>query len=343
MAPRRDHKTSAARHDVYAEITARVIEAMETGTAPWTRPWSSSGSLPRNAISGNPYSGVNPMLLMLTAWERGYKSPQWVTFRQANHLAARAQRAAGRKVEETRPGVFVFADGPDAGRSVGGVSKGQSKAEGQGGTEILFWKAVQSRSETSDGEPTRRLVARTYYVFNLEQCDEHVQAFARAREPAPQAFSPIDVAETICEGFAVTTVHGGDKACYRPTVDEIHMPLPESFVSASAYYAVRFHEMTHATGHASRLGRKGVTSFDSFGSHQYSEEELIAEFGACFLSAEAGIEHETEERSVAYLRTWAAKLRESPRLVVTAAAAAQRAVNHVLGRVAVQSTEADAA
>lgn len=336
--------TKTSRSDIYTEITARVIETMESdGLAPWTRPWTvRGGQAPRNAISGKAYRGVNPLLLMMTAWARGYTSPQWVTFRQAHHLAAAAHRAAGRIVSEPRPGVFVFADGQNAGRTVGGVAKGQSKAEGRGATAIVFWKAVKATDESGE-DAGSRLIARAYHVFNLEQCDEHVQAFARAKEPAPMAFDPIAAAEQICEGFAVTTIHGGDRACYTPATDVITLPPRDSFVSPEEYYSTRFHEMGHATGHASRLARKGVTDPTRFGSHAYSEEELVAEFTTCFLAAESGIDRVTERRSAAYLRMWASKLRENPRILVHAAALGQRAADHVLGRSVAASEEAEAA
>lgn len=110
------------------------------------------------------------------------------------------------------------------------------------------------------------------------------------------------------------------------------MPKREAFDSAEHYYTTRFHEMGHSTGHASRLGRDGIKNFDRFGSHQYAEEELVAEFTACFLAAEAGIERTVEGSSASYLKNWASKLRDDPKLVVFAAQRAQKAADLITGR-----------
>lgn len=321
------------RQDLYTEVTERVIDAMERdGVAPWRRPWTMRGSsMPRNAVSGHPYRGVNVMLVLLAASERGYTDPRWLTFKQANDLASRAARAAGRNVVQNFRGHWVYADGPDKGRSCGGVRKGQNAKAGQGGTGIVLWKPIAS--EDAKGNERRGLVARTYYVFNVQQCDDAVQGWILARDRV-EPFDSIDAAERICEGFAVTTTHGGDVACYIPALDVIRLPVRESFRSPEAYYSVRFHEMGHATGHASRLARPGITALDHFGSHQYSQEELVAEFCALYLCAESGIERTVEANSTSYLKHWASKLREDPRMLVLAAQRAQHAADFILGRAA---------
>ena len=87
--------------------------------------------------------------------------------------------------------------------------------------------------------------------------------------------------------------HGGGEAYYLPSADAVHMPPREAFNSPAAYYATLFHELTHATGHTSRLNRKGVTDAVMFGSHEYSREELIAEMGSAFVAGHCGIEAAT--------------------------------------------------
>jgi antirestriction protein ArdC len=128
--------------------------------------------------------------------------------------------------------------------------------------------------------------------------------------------------------------HGGGRACYSPSLDCVTMPRPEHFRGGQDYYSVLFHELTHSTGHASRLNRKGICGEDgewsAFGSTPYAREELVAEMGAAFLSGHAGIIERTLDNSEAYVQAWLARLKEDRRLIVQAAAAAQKAADFIL-------------
>ena len=333
--------------DHYQEITDRIVAALEGGdVAPWQRPWkaSSLGGVPRNAATGRPYRGINVWLTLMTQWERGYDHPLWLSFKQANEFAGRAMRRAGRKVEQNKRGRWVFADGEDKGKTCGGIRAGQNKDNGCGGTDVIFWKPMKGREPQDDG--THRefswLLMRSYNVFNIAQCDQHVVDFVCGEVAPEDAFQPLAAAERICEGYEIQTVHGGDRAFYRPATDTIHLPRREAFHSPEHYYTTRFHEMGHSTGAASRLSRDGIAKFDYQGSHQYAEEELVAEFTACFLAGEAGIVRTVEGNAAGYLRHWAAKLREDPKIVVLAAQRAQKAADLILGRSA-HKAESEAA
>lgn len=336
----RTKRTRKAARDHYQEITDRIIAALETGTAPWQKPWKRSpyGSTPHNPVSGTRYRGINVWLTLMTMFERGYEIPMFVTFKQAHEIAAKAYRKAGRKVEEKTVGrrgkkVYVFADGPDKGKSVGGIKPGQNKDNGCGATTVVFWKTGSRTVEDEEGNEEEKSWAmlRAYSVFNIEQCDDIVRDYLCPPVEAPE-FTPIEVCERIVEGYEVETRHGGDRAYYSPSEDRIQLPPRHRFDTPEAYYSVRFHEMGHSTGHASRLGRESIKVANLFGSHEYAEEELVAEFTACFLAGEAGIERVVSENSAAYLRHWASKLREDKKLVVLAAQRAQKAADLILGR-----------
>ena len=109
------------------------------------------------------------------------------------------------------------------------------------------------------------------------------------------------------------------------------MPSIGLFRSSEEYYSTFFHELTHSTGHKSRLGREGFESVQTFGSESYSKEELVAEVGAAMLCGVTGIANRTIENSAAYLRTWIERLKNDSRLIVTAASAAQRASDFIIG------------
>jgi len=86
MAARCAARAGEPRASLYDEVTAKIIGQLEAGVFPWVQPWSSAAacpSLPRNAISGRPYSGINVLILWGAVIEGGYPSQDWLTFRQA--------------------------------------------------------------------------------------------------------------------------------------------------------------------------------------------------------------------------------------------------------------------
>ena len=172
---------------------------------------------------------------------------------------------------------------------------------------------------------------RQYTVFNSEQCDgiEIPKIEARDNEPIADC-------EKIVSSMpkAPDIRHESTRAFYRPDEDFVSLPVLSAFDGSEEYYSTLFHELTHATGHASRLGRHGKReyTFHGFGSKNYSREELVAEMGAAFLSGHCGIENRTIDNSASYIDSWRAKLGENPKLVVIAAAQAQKSADFILGR-----------
>ncbi len=120
-----------------------------------------------------------------------------------------------------------------------------------------------------------------------------------------------------------------DRAWYRPSTDSVGMPSRDLFHSSEEYYSTLFHELTHSTGHASRVGREGIEQLNTFGSESYSKEELIAEMGAAMLCGVTGISPATIPNSAAYLQCWITRLRGDSKLLVSAASAAQKAADYI--------------
>ncbi len=289
------------RTDVYDSATARVIAALERGTAPWHRPWKLTGGVPRSMSTRRPYRGVNALLLGMAAQDGGYASPWWGTYRQVQERGGNVRR-------------------------------------GEKSTEIYLWKPV-TRSHRDDetggqddGRPSSYLLAQSFRVFNSEQCDrlESLTPTA-AQETDPIASCDAIVASYVDrDGPKIT--HGGDAAAYSPLTDLVRMPRRENFESPEHYYSTLFHELTHSTGHASRLHREGITEGHRFGDADYSREELVAEMGAAMLCALAGIDNAAVlEENAAYLSHWVQVLRGGHRLVISAAAQAQRAADLICG------------
>jgi antirestriction protein ArdC len=277
---------------VHRIITERIIAALERGTVPWRKPWQAAAGRPRSMGTGQPYRGVNVFLLGLTAAEEGYASPFWGTYRQISDLG-------------------------------GQIRKGEHS------TLVVFWKQAQAEHrDPQTGEVTLKQlpILRYYRVFNATQAGHLPERF----HPAPGEHSEIAEPQAVLDGYLARgpeLVHvAGDRADYHPATDTIRLPLRAQFRTGEAYYATAFHEAGHSTGHPSRLNRPGIAAFDHFGSDKYAREELIAQMSSSLLCAQSGIENpETFENSASYVAGWLSALNHDTRLVVTAAAQAQRA------------------
>jgi len=280
--------------DAYQVITDRMVSLLEQGTVPWQKPWQSGDLVPRNLVSQKAYRGVNVFLLHAMS----YASPFWLTFNQAKEL--------------------------------GGTVKRGEKA-----CPVVFWKWLDVQE---NGKAERVPFLRYYSAFNIAQCEGIPQRRIPALNGIKREHGPIQEAERIVAGMSKRpeVKSGLDRAFYSPSGDFVGMPSSGQFRTPEDYYSVLFHELTHSTGHESRLNRKGVSGSDgewsAFGSTPYAKEELVAEMGAAFLCGQAGIVERTLDNSAAYVSSWLARLRDDRRLVVQAAAQAQRASDFILGR-----------
>ncbi len=227
---------------------------------------------------------------------------------------------------------------------------GGSVRKGEKSTPCIFWKFLArdtENAETGETETKQIPLIRFYNVFSVEQCDgiSHIRLEAKTEEPAP--FNTIEAAESIVANYPdpPSISHDGrGSAYYTPRTDAIHMPEPEAFDSQEHYFATLYHELSHSSGSVKRLARPGVTNLTRFESHERSLEELCAEFGSAFLLAEAGIDSEgLMDNSAAYIASWTRALKNDPKLVVLAAAQAQKAVDHITGREFEGTLEAKAA
>jgi antirestriction protein ArdC len=281
--------------NLYNEVAARIVAELETGTAPWVKPWSATAgrNVPMNATTGKAYQGANVVLLWMACHGR-FATPQFLTFKQA--------------------------------KAAGGTVRGGEKAC------AVICKVLQSISKPKDGETEGRAFSsiKFYSVFNVAQC-EGLPADIINPEPAkPRNSDERDA--TIEEFIAATGANysetGGDRAFYSPGHDRVCMPTFESFNSAASYYATAFHELGHWTGSKSRLDREYGKRF---GDRAYAAEELVAELTAAFLCAEFSINGEL--RHAGYIGNWIALLKDDPRAFFTAASAAQKAADYMRSRV----------
>ena len=157
----------------------------------------------------------------------------------------------------------------------------------------------------------------------------------------PNIVKPLEAAENIVKGYNGPTLIVGntDKASYSPMLDTVRQPEMAAFTSEAGYYGVLFHELTHSTGHKSRLDRKLDTNF---GSDPYSREELVAELGASMLCAKAGIAPPIEN-SAGYIQGWLKAIKDDSKAIVVATGQAMKAAKFILGEVAEQTDTDDLA
>jgi antirestriction protein ArdC len=287
-----------SKRDIEAEVTRRVIEALEAGTVPWHKPWTAAGILPTSTSTGKAYRGINVWLLSLSANAAGYGSPYWLTYRQAQGFGAQVRG-------------------------------------GEKGTLVVFWKGLQVKDrDDPSGERTKRIpLLRHYTVFNAEQCDGlglPPRFDLAEREPVAVEDAVAELIAGYKDGPAVRYVRG-DRAYYEVRADVVTLPELEQYRDSAAFTETALHELTHSTGHASRLDRfaRGGER-QHFGSQRYAREELVAEMGAAMLAVGAGVEI-SFENTAAYVGSWLGALRDDKGLVIKAAQQAQRAVDRIVG------------
>lgn len=200
--------------------------------------------------------------------------------------------------------------------------------EGESPTYVVYWSRYQKADKTT-GELENRMVLKFFRVFNAHQ----MQGVALPTIPDTSwDHTPLEVCEKLVGGYpnppAIT--FGATAAYYRPMKDVVTMPDMAKFPVLEEYYSTLFHELTHSTGHKDRLDRKTLVDAVPFGTVQYAREELVAEMGAAYLCGHCGIENKTVDNSAAYLKGWLKPLRQDPKMLVMAAAQAQKAVDHIL-------------
>ena len=287
--------------DAYHEqFAARIIKALQAGTAPWQKPWKPGERiLPHNFGSGRDYRGGNAVYLAVNGIERGYADPRWGGYRQI-------QEAGGH------------------------VRKGEK------GTPIMYVDFRQRRTARDEqGNPVRdeegrpklewvqrdRPIVKLHHVFNVEQT-EGLQL--RSLQTAAPEWEGHERAEALITGSGVRVDHeAGDRAYYNLKDDRVVLPERSQFPSQDAYTHTALHELGHATGHPSRLNRPTLVDHGGVGSEAYAKEELRAEIAAMMTGEKLGVGHEPRH-GTAYVGSWVKALENDPREIRAAAVDAQR-------------------
>lgn len=287
------------KSDVYERITTSIVSELEKGVRPWFKPWNAEHAAGRitRPLRGNgiPYRGINVLMLWSEAMSKGYVAPIWMTFKQSLELNAH-------------------------------VKKGE-----KGSLVVYASKITRTETEEGSGNEVEREIPfmRGYTVFNVEQIAGLPERYYAKAEPRLDTVQRIHRAEAFFAATGATIRHGGNQAFYTMADDRVQMPPFESFQDAESYYATLAHEVTHWTRHPKRLEREFGRK--RWGDEGYAMEELVAELGSAFLSADLDLTPQPRADHASYIANWLKVLKDDKRAIFTAAAHAQRAADFLHG------------
>lgn len=281
-------------------VVEKIIEDMKRDGLRWAEPYLPSLT-PHNPVSGAVYQGGNRVHLGFIGFMRGYTDNRWATFNQIK----------------------------DAGWH---VKKGAKSALIEKWKQFAFYKENEDTGEKELAGRYPKLVGY-WNVFNAED----IEGIPPENAPVHQNDRTAIIAQNLEESSRCPIIESTSylgSAAYSPATDRILIAPRETFRSDEAFTRVLLHEMTHSTGHPSALARELDTRF---GSPSYAEEELVAELGSLFLSADLGIqstdlEGEFYENHVSYLQSWMNALENDPSYLFKAASKADHADTFIMER-----------
>lgn len=301
MTTTKTTKASAAKEEAVAKLVEFFVNAIETGMATgedWRKPWRNLGTdifAPINMETERAYRGGNVFILAFTAMANGYTSGQWGTYACFQRLGGQVRKGE-HAARILRPNIIEKPAQPN--------EPGAKLVKGQWFKSVLIgWSTIS--------------------VFNRAQVDG-----LKIEEPVSD-IEPIEHAEawlraTIANGNVKFRDDGTDQAYYVPATEEVVVPPLHAFVNAESFYGVAAHELTHWTGHESRLNRHGHRSAEA-----YALEELVAELGSTIILGGLGIDATTRESHREYLAHWVKAIKAEPSILWTVMADAAKAADHL--------------
>lgn len=285
----------------YDKITDYIMTHLQDTGLDWKRPWqrlmNGISTNPINASTGKPYRGGNRLSLGLRASLHEHGDNRFVAFGQCQKM--------------------------------GGMVN-----EGAKGVPIIAMMSQAEESEEEDGKKKYRPFWKKATVFhvsdtNLEEKGKIIP-YADILSTADFLNKGIDFNQEalhfVKNTGAVIEHKFSDSAFFSPLLDKIVMPSKEQFETEIGYFNVLIHELTHWTGHKSRLNRD---LGGRYGESKYAFEELIAELGSAFVCGDLNLTYETRENHVAYIQNWLKVLKSEPQMLLKAAAQAENASKYL--------------
>ena len=285
-------------NDIHRLIADQVIAAMETSGTGWVKSWTTpTGQLPTSMSTGKQYRGINLLILGMGRAAAGYGSHHWATYRQWASMGAQVQLD-------------------------------------QKSTTVVLYKPLKV-SDKVTGEAVTIPLLRTFAVFNADQVDGY-EAPIIDEVDHTKLEQPHTLADDLADRAGCDVRFSDpDRAFYSPAHDFVNMPRATQFDTVEDYAATLLHELTHWTGHGSRLDR----DFSRNGSKDYAREELVAELGAAMMCGSIGITPSPRPDHAKYLSGWMQRLKDEPKTIFSAAAGAGRAAEWIYQRAGVGQEE----
>ena len=281
-----------------------IIAMMEKGEIPWQKSWDDKKGLlfftNRNFVSKKLYHGLNQFVLTAIAQDKGFDSNFWLTFNQAKEL--------GGSIKKGEKGVNVVY------------------------SSSFIPKSVKEDKKLTDEEKEDGKIhfLKSYYVWNICQTTGIEYTPIGKENEEEKTFEPLEEAERVIPESCKIKFSPTFNPAYVPSKDRVIMPPKESFESIEEFYGALFHEISHWTGHESRLKRKGISG-GHFGDEVYSEEELIAEMSSSFVMSYLGLRSENLLQNTAgYLQNWLEVVKEDPAIMMKAATQAVKAFEFII-------------
>ena len=283
-------------------IADAFVKSLQENALEWKKGWNSSVATPQNAITGKNYKGLNRFFLTLHSMSHNITDPRWATFKQIQDKGWRLNKGAkGRKVEYWTPYDY------------------QNK-------KSLEWSEYNKLLKDPERRKQIGIVAKYYHVFN----GQDITGIPKLPEQQKRVEVVSDqIIDTISRNMGVEIANeGGNQAYYSIQQDKIFLPPKTAFISDYEYNSTALHELSHATGAASRLNRDIK---NRFGTERYAYEELVAEISSCYMGEHLQIQQTAEhiENHKAYVQSWIKKITEKPAVLMKAIRDAECSANYL--------------
>lgn len=279
--------------DFKDKVNAEIISLMETHGTDWTKPYceklASLGN-PHNAIGGNVYRGLNNFYLTYCT---NYTRPMYATYKQWTSIGGDLSECRGKGIP----------------------------------INYFSMKEMKSKDKNGDDTVTRRGFYKVYHVFNIDDVKNVDESKLAISKIEGNDIEPNEKCDSIISATNAKITHETTVVpCYVPSLDEIRMPKKESFNSTEDYYSTLLHELSHWTGHKSRLNRFSKERT----TESYAFEELVAEISSAYLCANTGIESKPRPDHAKYLNSWLKALKDDSNHIVRAFGKASKATDFIL-------------
>lgn len=290
---KRDFKQTVT--ELTDNLISHIEDCIDTGKAPiWKKGWSAF--MQQNPVTGTIYSGSNALNLMIEAENKGYNMPYWLTWNNIQQVGGRVKK-------------------------------------GEKASVVFYWQIVNKIITDDNGNNKKNSfpLFRYFNVWNSDQIELPEEYRAELGEKKGELNTEIKTAEDVLKLYVNMPEIKRGEPSYVKSTDTIYVPDLKDFDDSENYYASLFHEVIHSTGHEKRLNRKSLVESDGFGNSVYSQEELVAEFGASILMAYAGIESPAmTENNIAYLRGWLKPLKDDIKFAYNAMRDAHKATSYII-------------